>query len=91
MRVVRARQDEAFWGGGWRGAEVRRSECSGAARRLLPRMVLALLELVAEARFPKQQSLRNKHKHLNKMGGIGEGLSFLLGWKGLKNPRLKKK
>lgn len=62
------------------GGELKCGAVSGEARRLLPRMVLALLELVAEARFPKQQSLRNKHKHFKKWVGLGR--VFFLGWKG---------
>lgn len=67
VRFVFAHRDEAFFRGCWGraggGGELKCGAVSGAARRLLPRMVLALLELVAESRFPKQQSLRNKHKH----------------------------
>lgn len=81
MRVVCAHRDEAFFGvvvvG---GGELKCGAVSGAARRLLPRMVLALLELVAEARFPRQQSLRNKHKDFK--NGWDWGGVFFLGWKG---------
>lgn len=67
------------WGS---GGELKCGAVSGAARRILPRMVLALLELVAEARFPKQQSLRNKHKHLKKWMRLGRFFFvFLLGWR----------
>lgn len=69
-----------FWAGGC--GELKCGAVSEAARRLLPRMVLALLELVAEARFPKQQSLRNKHKHLKKGISVGEGFCLSAGMEG---------